>query len=283
MERILSTVNGSQQASDLANEYRYKKFTMRLLFRDLRFAGKAAGPGDAFPSFDLVATDGSRLTNSIVFRDKPVLMIFGSMTCPMTASAAPSVQQLYNEFGARVDFIMLYVREAHPGENYGQAESIEEKRRNAQALKEFYDIPWTVAADNVDGDLHRALDPKPNSAYLMHNDGTILFRSLWAADKDAIRQALDAAAAGRVPIRQQSTALFGPVVRAMGKVQEVMERGGPQAVKDLWRAAFPMALAGRIATFFSPLSPDQRGLAAALTLAVGTLVLIGVLGAWATA
>lgn len=279
----MSTVNGNQQVSDLANEYRYKRFTTSLLFRDLRFARKAAGPGDAFPSFDLVATDGSHLTNSIVFGDKPVLMIFGSMTCPMTASAAPSVQQLYDEFGARVDFIMLYVREAHPGENYGQAETIEEKLRNAQALKEFYDIPWTVAADNVDGELHRALDPKPNSAYLMNNDGTILFRSLWAADKDAIRQALDAAAAGRVPIRQQSTALIGPVVRAMGNVQEVMERGGPQAVKDLWRAGFPMAMAGRIATFFSPLSPDQRGLAAALTLAVGTLVLIGVLGAWATA
>ena len=83
MERILSTVNGSQQASDLANEYRYKRFTTSLLFRDLRFARTAAGPGDAFPSFDLVATDGSHLTNSIVFGDKPVLMIFGSMTCPM--------------------------------------------------------------------------------------------------------------------------------------------------------------------------------------------------------
>ena len=280
MERILSTVNGNQQVSDLANEYRYKRFTTSLLFRDLRFARKAAGPGDAFPSIDLVATDGSHLTNSIVFGDKPVLMIFGSMTCPMTASAAPSVQQLYDEFGDRVKFITLYVREAHPGEHFTQAETMEEKREYARALKEFYDIPWTVAADNVDGDLHRALDPKPNSAYLMNSEGTILFRSLWAADRDAIRQALDAAAAGRVPIRQQSNALIGPVVRAMGKVQEVMERCGPQAVRDLWRAWFPMALAGRVATLFSPLSPDQRGIAAVLTLATGTVVMIGVLGAW---
>ncbi len=279
----MSTASATQQASDLANEYRYKRFTTGLLFRDLRFAKGAAAPGDSFPSFDLVTTNGDHLTNSSVFGDKPVLLIFGSMTCPMTASAAPSVQKLYDEFGDGVEFIMLYVREAHPGEHFTQAETMDVKIEYARALKEFYDIPWTVAADNVDGDLHRALDPKPNSAYLMDNEGTILFRSLWAADSDAIHQALDAAVAGRVPIRQQSNALIGPVVRAMGKVQEVMERGGPQAVRDLWRAGFPMALAGRVATFYSPLSPDQRGIAAVLTLAIGTIIMTGVLVAWAMA
>jgi hypothetical protein len=190
------------------------------------------------------------------------------------------VQELYEEFGNRVDFIMLYVREAHPGENYMQAESMEEKLEHSRTLKEFYDIQWTVAADKLDGDLHRALDPKPNSAFLMNKEGTILFRSLWAADRDALREALDAAAAGRVPERKQSEALIGPVTRAMGQVQEVMKRGGPQAVRDLWRAGFPMALAGRIATLFTPLSPDQRGIAAVLTLALGMLIALGVLGAW---
>jgi hypothetical protein len=91
---------------------------------------------------------------------------------------------------------------------------------------------------------------------------------------------MDAAAAGRVPERKQSDALIGPVTRAMGRVQEVMTRGGPQAVRDLWQAGFPMALAGRVATFFTPLSPDQRGIVAVLTLALGMLVVLGILGAW---
>ena len=265
------------QATHTGREYRYKHFTTRLLFRDLRFRKDAARPGDLFPPFELVTTSGDRLDNDMAFHDKPVLLIFGSMTCPMTASAAPSVQELYDEFGDHVDFIMLYVREAHPGENYRQAESMEEKLEHARTLKEFYDIQWTVAADNLDGDLHRALDPKPNSAFLMNKEGTILFRSLWAADHDALREALVAAAAGRVPERKQSEALIGPVSRAMGQVQEVMERGGPQAVRDLWRAGLPMALAGRIATFFSPLSPDQRGIAAVLSLALGMLIALGFL------
>ena len=193
------TTDIGKQEPDTGRDYRYRHFTTRLLFRDVRFRKDAARPGDLFPSFELITTNGDRLDNGKVFRDKPVVFIFGSMTCPMTASAAPSVQELYDEFGDHVDFIMLYVREAHPGENYRQAESMEEKLEHARTLKEFYGIQWTVAADNLDGDLHRALDPKPNSAFLMNKEGTILFRSLWAADHDALREALVAAAAGRVP------------------------------------------------------------------------------------
>ncbi len=213
----MSTANILNQVSDAGNGYRYKRFTTSLLMRDLRFGKDAAGPGDSFPSFELVTTSGDRLVNHDVFGDKPVLVIFGSMTCPMTASAAPSVQELYDEFGDRAEFIMLYVREAHPGENFTQSATMEEKLESARALKKFYDIQWTVAADNLDGDLHRALDPKPNSAYLVNSEGTIVFRSLWAADRDALRQALDAAAAGRVLEREQSEALIGPVTRLWGE------------------------------------------------------------------
>jgi hypothetical protein len=127
--------------------------------------------------------------------------------------------------------------------------------------------------------LHRALDPKPNAAFLTNSRGEILFRSLWAADYGALRQALDDAVAGRAMISTQSNKLIGPVTRAMGMVREVMERGGPQAVSDLWRAGLPMALAGHVATFFKPLSPDQRGIAAVITLAFGMLVMLGLLGA----
>jgi thiol-disulfide isomerase/thioredoxin len=269
-----------QSTISVADDYRYKRFTTSLLFRDLRFRKNAAAPGDAFPKFELVTTDGSNLVNENVFREKPVIFFFGSMTCPMTASAAPSVQELYDEFGDRVEFIMLYVREAHPGEYFAQSETIEEKLDYARTLKDFYDIRWTVAADNIDGNLHRALDPKPNSAFLTDKDGTILFRSLWASDYSALRRALDAAANGRIPEMQQSAKMIGPVSRAMGHVQEVMARGGPQAVRDLWLAGFPMALAGRVATLFSSLAPDQRGIAAVLTTAIATLTMIGLAMAW---
>jgi len=268
------------RGSEPGNDYRYKRFTTRLLFRDLQFRPGSAKPGDALPPFELVTTGGDCLKTNKVFGAKPVLLIFGSVTCPMTASAAPSMQELYDEFGEHIDFIMLYVREAHPGEHFAQAETLEEKLEHARFLKKLYNIAWTVAADSIDGDLHRALDPKPNSAFLMDIEGKILFRSLWAADHKALHQALEATANGKVPDRSQSETLIGPVSRAMGRVLEVMERGGPQAVKDLWRAGFPMALAGKLATFFTPLSPDQRGIAAVITLAIAMLTALGIFTSW---
>ncbi len=279
----MNTTDINQFASVSGNNNRYRHFTTSLLFRDLRFRKEALRPGDSLPSFQLTTTDGDSLANRDVFGDKPVLLIFGSMTCPMTASAAPAVQALYEEFGGRIDFIMLYVREAHPGEHFGQAETFEEKLENARLLKQFYDIPWTVAADYIGGDLHRALDPKPNTAFLMDSDGIILFRSLWAADRDALHQALSAASEGRAPEVRQSQKLIGPVARAMGQVQDVMERAGPQAVRELWWAGLPMALAGRIASYIPWFTPDQRGIAAVLIMAVAMLAVAGVVGTWVLA
>ena len=150
----------------MAVDYRYQHFTTKLLIHDGSFHKGAKRPGERLPEFDLPTTDRERIATQD-FGDRPLLLVTGSITCPMTASAAPAVQALYEEFGGRIDFIMLYVREAHPGEHFGQAETFEEKLENARLLKQFYDIPWTVAADNIGGDLHRALDPKPNAAFLM--------------------------------------------------------------------------------------------------------------------
>ncbi len=261
-------------------QYRYDRFTTRLLLRDMRFRKGAAGPGDLVPTFKLVTTDGEELTDQDVFGNKPVLLLFGSITCPMTASAMPFLTQLHSEYGDRVDFIMLNVREAHPGEFFRQPVTVAEKLDHARALKQLYGISWTVATDDIEGSLHRALDPKPNSAFLVDAAGVIVFRSLWASDQNAVREALESVAAGRTPDKTQSQALFLPVARAMGQVQEVMDRAGPQAVRDLWRAGLPMALAGRVATIFSPFSRDQRGVAAVLTLAFGMLLVLGLIAAW---
>lgn len=275
------TKDVKQPLQGIDSDYRYRHFTTSLLFRDLRFRKGAAEPGDSLAPFQIVTTNGDNLENPDVFSDKPVLLIFGSMTCPMTASAMSSLQALYYEFSEQIDFIMLYVREAHPGEHFTQSETIDDKLENARTLKQFYDIPWSVAVDNIDGDLHRALDPKPNAAFLLSNTGEILFRSLWAADRQALHQALAATAAGRALATKQSQTLLGPVARAMGQVHEVMERAGPQAVRELWWAGLPMALAGRIASFIPWFTPDQRGVAAVLIMAAAMLAVAGVVGTWA--
>ncbi len=275
---VAEIIDGDATLAD--KRYRYNRFTTSLLLRDMRFRKGAAGPGDLVPAFNLITTEDEELTNQDVFGIRPVLLVFGSITCPMTASAMPFLTQLHSEFGDRVDFILLNVREAHPGEYFQQPLTLVEKLEHARALKQLYAVSWPVATDTIEGSLHRALDPKLNSAFLINTAGIIVYRSLWTSDQKAVRQALESVVAGRAPGKPQSQALLIPVARAMGQVQKVMDRAGPQAVKDLWRAGLPMALAGRVATIFSPFSRDQRGVAAVLTLALGMLLVLGLMTAW---
>ena len=65
--------------------YQYKRFTTRMLLHDMRFSGSAPSAGDEFPEFDLPSTDGHRVTKSDFVGERPMLMILGSLTCPMTS------------------------------------------------------------------------------------------------------------------------------------------------------------------------------------------------------
>lgn len=196
-------------------EYRYEHFTTKLLSQDLRFHSGSLGPGDALARHELITADGGAITVGGQ-QGRPMLLMTGSTTCPMTASAMPSLQHLHKEFGGSVDFVMVYVREAHPGENFTQSRSLQEKCDHARALRGRYDVPFTVAVDGVDGELHRLLDGKPNAAFLMDASGTVVFRSHWASDERRIREALESVARGKAPKRRQSRAMLGPVARAMG-------------------------------------------------------------------
>jgi hypothetical protein len=50
----------------------------------------------------------------------------------MTAGARPGLLHLYEDFADRVQFVSVYVREAHPGENYPHHTSEEQKMRHAR-------------------------------------------------------------------------------------------------------------------------------------------------------
>lgn len=261
------------------SNYRYQAFTTKLLLRDMRFHQSAPKAGEPFPEFKIKTTDGGAVSKQNFINRKPLLLIFGSLTCPMTASSMPNIKRLHNKFGDKVEFVMLNVREAHPGERVPQPETEETKLDHARKFKQLYDIDWTVATDDINGTLHRALDPKPNAAFLMNRIGTVVFRSLWASDENALTQALENLLQDKPQNKTQSQKMLIPVARAMGHVQEVMQRGGSKAVYDLWLAGFPMALAGRLATLFQPLSRDSRGIASVsiLTVAIFGIMVFAVL------
>lgn len=114
----------------------------------------------------------------------------------MTASAGPALHDLHDEYGDRVAFTSLYVREAHPRDRDPQTHDFDQKLQHARDYHDRDSIPWPVVVDDLDGTLHRQLDPRPHAAYVMAPDGTVAARVLWANDAPAMRRALDAALAG---------------------------------------------------------------------------------------
>lgn len=261
------------------DDYRYQHVTFDVLQHDLKFQAGPA-PGDAMPSLDLLSTDRTRMNTTQWVGDKPVLLIFGSVSCPMTATSIRPLTRLYDRFGENVTFILLNVREAHPGEDVPQPESLDQKLEHAATLKDRYRIPWTVATDDVEGTVHQALDPKPNAAYLIDRNGRIAFRALWAADERGLRQALESVARGETPAERESQRRLVPMTMGMGEMRHMLEESGPRAKRDLWRAAPPMAAMAWMASWFKPLSPLQRGFAAMGVVMTLVAVVIIALVAW---
>src|SRR5581483_5060735 len=103
--------------------------------------------------------------------------------CPMTASASPVLKGLHRRFGDRVSFLTLYVREAHPGDRIRQPDTVEEKLENARLLQRRDRLPWPIAVDGVDGELHEQLGRKTNAAFLLDPEGRVAYRSLWSSDE----------------------------------------------------------------------------------------------------
>jgi hypothetical protein len=123
----------------------------------------------------------------------------------MTASAGRALNDLYRQFGDRVAFLSVYVREAHPGDRFPQRETFEEKLGHAAAYRERDDLPWPVAVDDLDATLHRALDPRPNAAYVVDEQGVVVYRALWSNQERVLRDPLRPVNAGRRPRRERRT------------------------------------------------------------------------------
>jgi hypothetical protein len=258
-------------------EYRFERLTTGLVLRDMYYARGDPGPGDRVPDFDLQAIDGGRFRSDDLADAGATLLVFGSYTCPVTESSAAGLRSLHAQFGDRIRFVMVNVREAHPGEHVPQPHEASEKEEHARVLRDHHEFPFEVAVGEIDGTLHRALGPKPNSAYLLGADGSILFRAHWANDTRRLRGAVSAVAEGRALRKGKSDALVGPMMKVIGYVDPILETAGPRSRRDMWRAAAPMAIMARLTRLFPFLPPERRGPAVIAALSVVAVVIAAVL------
>ena len=233
------------------------------------------GPGDKVKPFDLQTTDGGRFRSAdLAAKGQPVLLVFGSLTCPVTESAAGGLKQLYASYGNKVRFVMVKVREAHPGQTIRQPQTFEQKLRHAVDLKNHHGLPFEMAVDDIDGTFHRTLGSRPNSAYVIDPSGTIIFRAQWANETQAIGEALEAIFAGKTPPEPAVTRTLHSITQMVGYINPVLDAAGKGAHLDTWKVVPPMGMMMALSELFFFLPRNKRGLPAmVLTMALMAAVI----------
>jgi len=147
--------------------------------------------GETYKDAELRALDGETVRLSDYLNDKPLVLETGSMTCPMYAQSVPPMMTLMEKY-PQLDHLLMYVREAHPGELQPQHRTEAEKVKAAKKTKRRYGDDRMILVDDVNGSAHRFYGTMPNSIFVIAPDGKILFRSIWnnADEMDAILSAI---------------------------------------------------------------------------------------------
>ena len=264
-------------ATTTSDRYRFDHPTIATVLSDMRIPKSDPGPGDQAPTFDLPTTDGGKVSSDDLAQDgRPVLLVFGSLTCPVTESAGDGLRELHARYGDRVRFVMVNVREAHPGSTTRQPGTSEDKLRNAIALEAHHGFPFEVAVDDIDGTVHRSFGPRPSSAYLIDASGTIVFRAHWSNVTDALEEALVAVVAKKAPPHGTVSRTFRSVTKMAGYADIAFDAAGKGARLDTWKVAPPFGAMILVSRLFGFLPRSRRGLPAIVTMmALGAAVVAG--------
>lgn len=92
----------------------------------------------------------------------------------------PPLTKLYERYRSRgFEFFIVYVREAHPGENFPHHVSFEQKIAQARKLQELERVEIPILLDDLEGTAHRAYGLLPNMVYLIDREGIVVYKSDW--------------------------------------------------------------------------------------------------------
>ncbi len=219
--------------------YNYETFRRNLLIKDLvmtKFLG-APKPGDKAPDFDARTIDGDRVRLSDYFGERNVVLTFGSATCPFTAASIRGLNELYEDYEDEVEFLFVYVREAHPGEEMGPHRDMREKVRAAELLRSEEDIEMPILVDDLHGRIHRKYGKAPNPTYLIDRSGRISFRMLNTNPRvlgEAIEELLERQEdRGSDHVIVHGGEYHGiPKASALLHTHRALKRGGRKAIDD---------------------------------------------------
>jgi hypothetical protein len=162
----------------MVTTYNYRRYKMSE-YELGKFPGAKAG--EIAGGFT-VRDQGGNPVSLEDYKDKWVVLETGSLTCSMYVKNIPGIAKLQGKY-PDVEFLLIYVREAHPGARLGPHETDAQKLEMSKQLQAIYHEPRKVLIDSVDGDMHRKYGALPNMTYVINPDGRVIYRCDWAFPK----------------------------------------------------------------------------------------------------
>ena len=215
-------------------EYNNPRFKILLYDWDL-FVGPQAG--DVAPDFEITDLETGAPVKLGDFRGNWLVIETASSTCSMYTKNIPGMDQLRAQH-PDVKFVVIYVREAHPGERLRQHRTFDEKLTAAKILQPKYDENRQILVDSHDGTFHRVYGMKPNFTYVIRPDGIVHYRCDWA-HVSGLQSALDDRDNLHTVEHADMQALHA--TRGMGIAIRTMWTGGLVALWDFFAAGPQLA------------------------------------------
>ncbi len=217
--------------------YNYERFRREMLqSKGSDRWGRAPEPGDEAPGFELHSLGGESVKLSEFKNSRNVVLTFGSATCPQTAASIGGLRSLAREFPrSEVEFLFVYVREAHPGVELPAHRSMEDKVGAALLLREQEQIDFPILVDELGGEVHRRYGALPNASFVIDKSGRIAYRSL-ASHGPSLGAALEELLEREKERGVQHAVVHGgedaitPSMKTFLNAYRAIERGGYDAV-----------------------------------------------------
>ncbi len=154
----------------------------------------AADPGPPIhsvaPDFELTEIVSGKRVSPASFRGKsPLVLVFGSYSCPNFRGAADALTSMYRRHRSRVQFLLVYIREAHTDETWqstrneredislAPAATFAEKQDHAAMCSRKLHLPFPAVVDGLDSAVEKSYNAWPSRVFVIGKDGRIAYSS----------------------------------------------------------------------------------------------------------
>ena len=164
--------------------------------------------GEDAPDFTLKTTAGEEVSLSGLCQDKQVVLEFGSISCPVFRARIPHMERLRQHLGEAAHVIVVYTLEAHPADVnspyanrvwvhpknveerllVNQPTTYDERVALAQRTADEFGVSLPILVDGMDNAVWEAYGKRPNSAFVIDQQGKISAKQFWCNPRALAQQ-----------------------------------------------------------------------------------------------